>query len=304
MAYFHLFLAVSEVERRSRSLRTQYGRVLWHPERVSSTQQEMLREKLAFLRPFIVRRRGDSHVGGKFEDKEELETDGSTEQEMGSSFGSPLDADVTDQDLDDGPPCVASTSAPLHRPHPQPRVTDVVSLSCPHHHGNEASADQPEQTTNTSEGDLLNQFAQVMLADMRHIKDPVVLMRLRRDITDLVFKAVEEDQKRRCVRVPSTPRLVQSVQSRSCSRLPQVSSQTDYGRRTRSLKSKWTRRWEDVKHMRRMSRSQVLMQPIPQGQTPEEMNESSSQVIFQPSEIKEETERHIVKIEEETLPSA
>ncbi len=55
-------LAVCDIERRSRSLRTQYGRVLWHPERVSTAQQKMLREKLDFLRPYIVRRRGDSYL--------------------------------------------------------------------------------------------------------------------------------------------------------------------------------------------------------------------------------------------------
>lgn len=59
---WHIFPAVSDVERRSRSLRTQYGRVLWHPERVSTVQQKMLRDKLDFLRPYIVRRRGDSYL--------------------------------------------------------------------------------------------------------------------------------------------------------------------------------------------------------------------------------------------------
>lgn len=57
-----VLFAVSDVERRTRSLRTQYGRVLYHPERVSATQQRMLRERLAFLKPYIVRRRGDSSV--------------------------------------------------------------------------------------------------------------------------------------------------------------------------------------------------------------------------------------------------
>lgn len=55
---------MSEVERRSRSLRTQYGRLLGHPERVTTPQHRMLREKLAFLRPYILRRRGDSNTVG------------------------------------------------------------------------------------------------------------------------------------------------------------------------------------------------------------------------------------------------
>lgn len=58
--FMFYFLPVSDVERRSRSLRTQYVRGLWHPERVNTFQQKMLREKLDFLRPYIVRRRGDS----------------------------------------------------------------------------------------------------------------------------------------------------------------------------------------------------------------------------------------------------
>lgn len=71
--YCDHFLAVSDVERRSRSLRTQYGRVLWHPERVSTAQQKMLREKLDFLRPYIVRRRGDSYLVSGNECKRRLQ---------------------------------------------------------------------------------------------------------------------------------------------------------------------------------------------------------------------------------------
>ncbi|CAL8383783.1 unnamed protein product [Arctogadus glacialis] len=43
---------------------------------------------------------------------------------------------------------------------------------------------------------VLQQFTDIMLADMQQIQDPLLLMKLRRDVTDLVFKAVEEDAKR------------------------------------------------------------------------------------------------------------
>lgn len=295
----------------------------------------MLREKLAFLRPYIVRRRGDSHVVSlklmqksltdasqiadvcvfcclQFDDRdeEELETEGSIDQEMGSSFGSPLDADVTEADLDDD----ASTqnpAVPLPCPNPQPQVIDIMSLSCPHLHKDEGSTDQPDHTPNASKRDILNQFAEVMLADMRHIKDPVVLMRLRRDITDLVFKAVEEDEQRRCVRVPAVPKSGESVQLQSFSRPQQACSQGNYSWRERFLKRKSKgcesgrrmQRWEEMRHMRRMSRSQLL-EPVQQGQAAEGTSEHSSQVVIQASEIKRETEPHVVKIEEETLTSA
>ncbi|XP_049904658.1 uncharacterized protein LOC126392934 [Epinephelus moara] len=310
---------VSDVERRSRSLRTQYGRVLWHPERVSTAQQKMLREKLDFLRPYIVRRRGDSFLEDKFDDREEddeeLETEGSIDQEMGNSFDSSLDADVTGQDLNNEPhPSSSLNPAPLLCPNPQPQVTEVVSLSCPHHHNDEGSADQADQTAapHTSKHNILNQFAEVMLADMRQIKDPMVLMRLRRDITDLVFKAVEEDMKRRCAQAPSMSMLVESTQLHSCSRPQhQVPSQTNHSWRQRFLKrrskgceiGRRIQSWEEMKHMRRMSRSQLL-QPVQQGQAPEGMSENGSQIIIQASEIKRETEPHMVKIEDEALPSA
>ncbi|XP_023273402.1 uncharacterized protein LOC111663438 [Seriola lalandi dorsalis] len=308
---------VSDVERRSRSLRTQYGRVLWHPERVSTAQQKMLREKLHFLRPYIVRRRSDSYLEEKFddqeEDDEELETEGSFDQEMGSSFGSPLDADVSGQDLSDEYQSVSSTPnlAPLHCPNPQPQVTEVISLSCPHHHNDESSDDQPTQrpAPNTPRHDLLNHFAEVMLADMQQIQDPMVLMRLRRDITDLVFKAVEEDVQRQRARVPSMPVLGEST--RSCSRPQQSCSQTDlsWGQRFMKRKNKGSelgrrvQRWEEIKHMRRVARSQLL-QPVQQDQAPEGVTENGTEVILQTSEIKRETEPHTVKTEAETLPLA
>ena len=234
-----------------------------------------------------------------------METEGSIDQEMGSSFGSPLDADVT---LDDEPhPASTMNPAPLHCPNPKPQVTEVMSLSWPHRHHADNSTDQLDQTAapNTSKQNILNQFAEVMLADMRQIKDPMVLMRLRRDITDLVFKAVEEDVQGRCVQLPSVGESVQ-FQSTSSPQYPE-SSQTNYSWRQRFLKRKnkgceagrKIQRWEDMKHMRTMSMSQ----PVQQGQALEGMSENSSQVIIHASEVKRETEPHMVKIEEETLPS-
>lgn len=216
------------------------------------------------------------------EDNEEPETEGSIDQETGSSFGSPLDADVTGRDLDDEPQSGASA---LRCPNQQPQVTDVMSLSCLHHHNDAGSSNQ---TANASKHDLLNQFAEVMLADMRHIKDPMLLMRLRRDITNLVFTAVEEDAQRRCVRAPSVPG---SSQSWSCSRPEQPCSQTNYSWRQKFLKRKskgcevGRRRWE-------------------QSQALEGLSLSSSQVIIQASDIKRETDAHTVKTEEEILPLA
>ncbi|KAK9538106.1 hypothetical protein VZT92_005662 [Zoarces viviparus] len=307
---------VSDVERRSRSLRTQYGRVLWHPEKVSTAQQKMLREKLDFLRPYIVRRRGDSYLEDRFDDRdeeeEELETEGSIDQEMGSSFGSPLDADVTVQDPEDEPhPSSGLNSGALHCPNPQPQVTDVMSLSCPCGRGDEGPADQPDQTAapHASTHNILNQFAEVMLADMRQIKDHMVLMRLRRDITDLVFKAVEEDAQRRCVRAPSV--LGESVALPSCSRPQQASSRTHHSWRQMFLKRKnescevarRTQRLEEMRPVRRMSTSRVL-QPVQQGRAVGEMSGNDSLVFIQAAEIKRETEQHMFKIGEETLPSA
>ncbi|XP_042351090.1 uncharacterized protein LOC121949464 [Plectropomus leopardus] len=298
---------VSDVERRSRSLRTQYGRVLWHPERVSTAQQKMLREKLDFLRPYIVRRRGESYLEDKFddreEDEEELETEGSVDQEMGSSFDSPLDVTELDPDDERDP---SSSLNPQHCPNPPPQVTDDMSLSCPHDSG---SADQPAAAS-TSKHSILNQFVEVMLADMRQIKDPMVLMRLRRDITDLVFKAVEEDIERRCSRAPSISTPGESTQLHSCSGpQTQAPSQTHPSWRQRFLKRKnkgcegvRIQRWEEMKHMRRMSRSQFL-QPVQQGQAVEGTSENSSLVLIPASEIKRESEPHMVKIEEEMLPS-
>ncbi|XP_035531930.1 uncharacterized protein LOC118338733 [Morone saxatilis] len=238
----------------------------------------MLREKLDFLKPYIVRRRGESYLEEKLDDREEddeeLETEGSVDQEMGSSFGSPLEADVTAQHLDEEPQFASpiQTPAPLPCPNPQPQVTD------------------PDRPANASKHDILSQFAEVMLADMRQIEDPVVLMRLRRDITDLVFKAVEEDLQRRRVRAPG---MGESAPWRSCSwrqRLLRRKKGGEVGGRMQ--------RWEEVKHGRRTCRSQSVQQ----SRALEGMSENSSQAFIQAAEIKRET--HMVKIEEETLPQA
>ena len=246
------------------------------------------------------------------EDDDEPENEGRFDQEMGSSFGSPLNADVTGQDLNDEHQSDTSTSNPisLDCSNTHPQVTEVISLSCQHHRSDESYAYRPNQraSPNTFKHDMLTKFSAVMLADMRQIKDPILLMRLRRDITDLVFKAVEEDVQRRCARVPSMPTLGESTQS--CSRPQQSCSQMDLSWRQRFLKRKdegsefgqRTQRWEEIKHMRRMARSQLL-QPVQHGQALEGMTENS-QVIFQASEIKRETEPNIVKLEEETLPLA
>ncbi|XP_068428565.1 uncharacterized protein wu:fb74b10 [Clinocottus analis] len=286
---------VCDVERRSRSLRTQYGRVLWQPENVSTVQQKMLREKLDFLRPYIVRRRSDSYLEDKFddrdEDEDELETEGSIDQEMGSSFGSPLDDDVTVHDPDDEHhPSSGLTSAPLHCLTPQPQVIEVMSLSCPYSRSDEGPADQPQ----ASDHGILNQFSEVMLADMRQIKDPMVLMRLRRDVTDLVFKAVEEDAQRRCVRVPHA--LAESAPLHSCSRPREASSQMHHSWRQPSKRKnensevkRGKQRLEEMRHVRRMSRSPVL-QSVQQGRAAEGKSGNHSLVFIQAAEIKKETE--------------
>ncbi|KAM9850947.1 uncharacterized protein ACBR49_006264 [Aulostomus maculatus] len=304
---------VSDVERRSRSLRTQYGRVLWHPERVNTFQQRMLRDKLDFLRPYIVRRRGDSYLEDKFDDRdeddEELETEGSIDQETRSVFGSPLEAEATGQDPDEEAQSGASTShpAPLHAPNPAPQDTAVMSLSCDHHN-EEAAPDHAAAAPHTLRHDILNQFAEVMLADMRQISDPLVLMRLRRDITDLVFKAVEEDAQRQRLRVLSVPQQGANAQLQGCCRPQPLYSQTCSSWRQRALKRRTRgselgrrkQRWEEMRHMRRTSRSQLLP-PIQQSQALEGRTESTSEALIQPSDIKSEMEPLLVKVEEDIV---
>uniref|UniRef100_UPI003AAAB7BE uncharacterized protein isoform X1 n=1 Tax=Centroberyx gerrardi TaxID=166262 RepID=UPI003AAAB7BE len=308
----------SDVERRSRSLRTQYGRVLWHPERINTFQQRMLKDKLDFLRPYIVRRRVDASLDDRYDDKEEdddeVETEGSIDQETGSIFGSPLDADMSGPDPAYEPQSVASTPnpAPPHCPLSQPQVTEVMSLSCDSQN-DESPPDLPDRTAavpNAPKHNVLNQFAEVMLADMRQIKDPMVLMRLRRDITDLVFKAVEDDVQRRCGRPLSVSAPGERAQLHGCTgphRAP--CSQVNFSRRQRYLKrrskgsqiGRRMQRWEEMQHMRRLARSQG-MQPVQQGEEMERTSETSSQALLQPSEIKTEPEPHTIKIEEEPLP--
>ncbi|KAL3970214.1 glycine hydroxymethyltransferase [Sarotherodon galilaeus] len=296
---------VSDVERRARSLRTQYGRVLYHAEKVSPGQQKRLREKLGFLRPYIVRRRGYSSLEDNFvdhddEDEEELETEGSIDQEMGSSLSSQLDADGGGQDLDE-PQSVdsAPSFAPLQCP--QPQVTEVMSLSCPHHHDEDH---QPDKTAalNAPKHDVLNQFAEVMLADMRQVEDPVLLMRLRRDITDLVFKAVEEDVRRRCIRAPSS---VMGNGTQSCCSPLQLYSNISWSqrllrRRRRNKGCRTGSRSQRQEEIRRVSRSQ-LAPPVHPGQAAELMSANRPQVTLQVFEIKKGGEPDVVKIEDEPL---
>ncbi|XP_037095388.1 uncharacterized protein LOC119115206 [Syngnathus acus] len=279
--------SVCDVVRRSRSLRTQYGRVLWHPERVNTFQQRMLREKLDFLRPYIVRRRGDSYPEDKSDEHEddeaEVETEGSNDHEPGTStFGSPLDDDEAGQDPNEEFPSEASTSNPSsYCANTQPHLAETMSLSF-EPHDDKSSPDVPEQLpANLSNHDVLNQFVNVMLADMRQIKDNMVLIRLRRDITDLVFKAVEEDMQRRNP-VPSL-QPGENTQLPSSSR-PPTSLQRVFKRKNRG----------PVKHIRRFCRNQT-------GQVLEGINGNIPQAMIQASEIKLEIDPHMVKTEDETL---
>lgn len=182
-------------------------------------------------------------------------------------------------------------------------------MSCPRPLcvGSTAQCDQTAAPS-TPRHHILNQFTEVMLADMRQIKDPMLLMRLRRDITDLVFKAVEEDVQRRCVQVLPVPVLGES--SQSCSGPQQAHSQTNVSWRQRLLRRKnrgcelrrRMQRWEEVKRVRRVSRSQSQSQPAHRSQAADGTMDNSCQVIIQASEVKRETEPHIVKIEEEVTP--
>lgn len=259
----------------------------------------------------------DDRYDDKDEDEEEVETEGSVDQEIGGMFGSPLDADVLGPDPTYETPSVASTPnpAPLHSPPSQPQVTEVMSLNCDSQN-DEGPPDLPDRTAavpNVAKHNILNQFAEVMLADMRQIKDPMVLMRLRRDITELVFKAVEEDMQRRYGRplsIPTHPTPGDGAQLHSWAR-PHLAacSQMDFSRRRRYLKrrnkgcqiGRRMQRWEEMQHLRRLTRSHG-MQSIQQADELERTSESSSQVMIPASEIKAETEPQMVKIEEEPVP--
>ncbi|XP_061697250.1 uncharacterized protein wu:fb74b10 isoform X2 [Syngnathoides biaculeatus] len=281
-------IVVCDVVRRSRSLRTQYGRVLWHPERVNTFQQRMLREKLEFLRPYIVRRRSDSYPEDRSDDHEdeegELETEGSNDHERGTSiFGSPLDDDEAVKDPNEEFPSEASTSnTSSYCANSQPHHAETMSLNFEPHNDKD-TPDVPDQlvTVNLTNNDVLNQFVNVMLADMRQIKDSMVLIRLRRDITELVFKAVEEDMKRR---IPvSFIHQGENTQFPSSSR-PQTCLQRVWKRKNRG----------NVKHMRRICRTQA-------GQTFDEMKGNIPQAMMHASEIKLEIDPRMVKTEDETL---
>lgn len=181
-------------------------------------------------------------------------------------------------------------------------------MSCPHPQY-VGFTDPPDQTAapSTPRHHILSQFAEVMLADMLQIKDPMLLMRLRRDITDLVFKAAEEDMQRQCVQLLHAP--VPGESAQSCSRPQHIHSPTNVSWRQRVMRRKnrgcepgsRTQRWEEVKCVSRMSRSQLL-QSAPRSQALDGMTENRSQSIIQAAEIKRETELHPIKMEEDVSP--
>nr|XP_057938704.1 uncharacterized protein LOC131136151 isoform X2 [Doryrhamphus excisus] len=258
--------SVSDVERRSRSLRTQYGRVLCHPEKVNTFQQRMLREKLNFLRPYIVRRRSDCCPEDEHEEEDgELETEGSVDHETGST----LDADET---LEDRFTSGASTSNPSSCPYTQHNPADATSLSF-EPHGDKVSPDvcDPLTAASLSKEHILQQFVNIMLADMQQIKNQMVLMKLRRDITDLVFKAVEEDMQGR-IQVYFTQQ-GESAPLHSSFRTQASSSHRIFRRKNKGPE----------KHIERMGGS------VPQA-------------VAQVSQMKLELDPQVVKNEEETLP--
>lgn len=229
-------------------------------------------------------------------DEEELKTEGSIDQEMGSSVSSQLDADGGGQDLDE-PQSVDSAPSFTPLQCPQPRVTEVVSLSCPHHRDED---NQPDKTA--PKHDVLNQFAEVMLADMRRVEDPVLLMRLRRDITDLVLKAVEEDMRRRCVRAASS---VTGNGTQSCCNPLQLYSNISWSqrllrRRRRNKGHRTGSRSQRREENRRVSRSQ-LAPPVDPGQSAEGLSGNGPPVILQVFEIKKDGEPDLVKIKDEPL---
>ncbi|KAM4608824.1 uncharacterized protein ACJ7VT_014733 isoform 2-T2 [Polymixia lowei] len=277
----------------------------------------MLTEKLDFLRPYIVRRRADASTGEKYddddeeEDNEEVETEGSIDQETGSIFGSSVETVASGPDPSYEPRSIASTpnSATSCCLPSQPQVTEVMSLNF-NSQKDESLTDLSAQMAGVPKHDVLNQFTEIMLADMRQIKDPMLLMRLRRDITDLVFKAVEEDEQRRRAG-PSSVYTTRGTAPLHNNARPQGGAclQMNLFRRQRSLErrnkggmmGRRMQRLGEMQHMRRVSRSQQ-MQTAHQGEELERMDETNRQAMVQLSEIKTEAEPHIVKIEEVTLP--
>ncbi|XP_068185259.1 uncharacterized protein [Antennarius striatus] len=202
----------------------------------------------------------------------ELETEGSVEQEVGSPSSSPMNPHV---DLEDEPRFLD----------PPPRVSGVMSLSWPHPH--DGAGDVPRL-------DVLRHFAEVMLADMRDIKDPLVLMGLRRDITDLVFRAAQEDEQRRCVPALSPPSET-GERSLSCAGpRPTCYALRFLKRRSKRTEMVGRRRWEEMKRVRRTSRNHTGQQGAM-----EERSDGSSQVAAQAPDMKRQM--HVMNIEEETL---
>ncbi|XP_061782353.1 uncharacterized protein [Nerophis lumbriciformis] len=277
---------IPDLEIRSRSLRTPYGRVPWHPDRVNSLRQRRLRQKLDFLKPYIVGRQSDYDPEDKSDDHEEegveLETEGSFEQGTGSISGSPRETHEMLQDPDeDGLLSGVSTSDPSYCPIP----IDAASLSVDPQ-GDEGSPDVSNQSAAAivPKEKVLQQFVNIMLADMRQIKNQMVLMKLRRDITDLVFKAMEEDMQRH-VQVFLT--------QQGASAPPQSSFRPPLSRWQRALRR---RNKGPGKHIGRICRSQA-------GPAPDDMNNTSvPQAVVQVPDIKLEIDPHMIKHEEEELP--
>ncbi|XP_077583937.1 uncharacterized protein LOC144204066 isoform X2 [Stigmatopora nigra] len=247
----------------------------------------MLREKLDFLRPYIVRRRGDCYPEDKSDDHEddegEIETEGSNDHETGTStFGSPLDDEEAGEDPNEEFPSEASISLPSSCcQKTQPHLAEPMSFSFEPDNA-EDLPDVSDQlaAANLPNHDVLCQFVNVMLSDMRQIKDNMVIIRLRRDITDLVCKAVEEDMQRR---IP-----LPTAQQEENTQLPTSSKPQKYLQRFLKRKNRGP-----VKHTRRISRNQA-------GQTLE-MNGNVPHSLIQASEIKLEIDPLMVKTEDQAI---
>ncbi|XP_056146086.1 uncharacterized protein LOC130121231 [Lampris incognitus] len=198
-------LHVSDVERRSRSLRTQYGRLIGHPDKVTTSKKRMLKEQLSFLRPYIFPRLKVTDCQGErdgYDDEEEQDGDEDEEEEEtedSMETESLVDVNVSGVYIREHQSvALTAHTATRYCPPTQLKVREMADLAC-NHENNESQQHRTHQTAGVTKCDVLNQFVKVMLADMHQIKDPLLLMQLRRDITNLVFKTLEEDLKRRCV---------------------------------------------------------------------------------------------------------
>ncbi|KAK0143758.1 hypothetical protein N1851_018034 [Merluccius polli] len=95
-------------------------------------------------------------------------------------------------------PASAANIFSNYRPITPPDITEqAISFRLKGENDDDLISNEPSSPPRALKQDLvLKQFTDIMLADMRQIQDPLLLMKLRRDVTDLVFKAVEEDAKR------------------------------------------------------------------------------------------------------------